>query len=186
MSGGISSSYPYKILLIDPLTCNGCRECEIVCAARHAGNRKIAQKRIRVLGAAFGDASLFVPSTCRQCADPPCMAVCPRNAIRLDHVLKRVVLDPGLCVGCAMCVAACPNGSMAFADELGLPYKCELCDGDPECVRACETQALKYVELHELHHPRVRRTAHSFVASLYGPRNGIIKKTVEQADKEQV
>jgi len=47
---------------------------------------------------------------------------------------------------------------MAFAHDVGLPYKCELCDGDPECVRVCEKRALEY-RPHKMHHPNVRQSA---------------------------
>ncbi len=130
-----------KVLLIDPFKCDGCKECETACTMRHTGYRKIARKRIEVMGTGSGDENFFVPFTCQQCVDPPCMAVCPKNAITRDLDLARVVLDTSLCVGCAMCVSACPTGSMAFAHDFGFPYKCELCDGEPQCVRVCEKKA---------------------------------------------
>jgi len=154
-----------KALHIDPFKCDGCKECETACAAKHTGSRRIARKRIGVLGSVApgngderGRGGFFVPSTCQQCIDPPCMAICPKNAIRRDHDPERVVLDTSLCVGCTMCVSACPTGSMAFAHDVGLPYKCELCDGDPECVRVCERRALEY-RPHKLNHPNVRQSA---------------------------
>ena len=152
-----------RALHIDPLKCDGCRECETACATRHKGSRKIARKRIGILGGGPGNGdekgTFFVPSTCQQCVDPPCMAICPKNAIRRDSDPERVVLDTSLCVGCTMCVSACPTGSMAFAHDVGLPYKCELCDGDPECVRVCERRALEYRPAYKLHHPTVRQSA---------------------------
>ena len=151
------------MLHIDPFKCDGCKECETACAARHTGNRRIARRRIGVLGSGPGNGdgkgTFFVPSTCQQCVDPPCMAICPKNAIRREHDPERVVLDTSLCVGCTMCVSACPTGSMAFAHDVGLPYKCELCDGDPQCVRVCERRALEYLPSYKLHHPRVRQSA---------------------------
>jgi len=87
------------------------------------------------------------------------MAICPKNAIRRDPQFNRVVLDASVCVGCAMCVSACPTGSMAFAHDVGLPYKCELCDGEPECVRVCEKKALEYLPSYKLHQSRARQSA---------------------------
>ena len=26
-----------------------------------------------------------------------------------------------------------------------MAYKCDLCDGDPECVKCCDAEAIKYV-----------------------------------------
>ncbi len=161
-----------KVLLIDPLKCDGCKECETACAQKHAGNRKIGLKRIEVMGT--GDGSFFVPSACRQCVEPPCMAVCPKKAISRDLHLERVIIDTKLCVGCAMCVSACPTGSTTFAHDLGLPYKCDLCDGNPECVRVCEKKALTYVESDRLHYPRVRQYARTMLGSLCRPRDRML------------
>ncbi len=152
-----------KVLVADPLKCDGCKECEAACVLRHAGNRKIALKRIEVMGS--GDGNFYVPSTCRQCTEPPCMSVCPRNAISRDPNLDRVVIDTKQCVGCAMCVSACPTGSMAFAHDLGLPYKCDLCDGEPQCVRVCEKGALKYSASDRLHYPRIRESARTILGA---------------------
>ena len=146
-----------KVLLIDPFKCDGCKECETACTMRHTGYRRIARKRIEIMGTGSGDENFFVPFTCQQCVDPPCMAVCPKNAITRDLDLARVVLDTSLCVGCTLCVSACPTGSMAFAHDFGFPYKCELCDGEPQCVRVCEKKALEYVEPYRFQRQRAQQ-----------------------------
>jgi len=134
------------------------------------------------MGTGSGDGDFFVPFTCQQCADPPCMAVCPKKAITRDLDLARVVLDASLCVGCKMCVAACPTGAMAFADEFGFPYKCELCDGEPECVRVCEKKALEYVEPHRLQHQRAQLEAARLCGAIRGGHTA--KGNEEQAGKQ--
>ncbi len=166
-----------KVLLVDPLKCDGCRDCEKACAEKHAGNRKIGLKRIQIMGT--GDGTFFVPSTCRQCVEPPCMSVCPKGAISRDLQLERVVVDTKLCVGCTMCVSACPSGSMTFAHDLGLPYKCDLCDGDPQCVQACGKKAIQYVESNRLHHTRVRESARAMLGGRVRPRERILQAMKE-------
>ncbi len=162
-----------KVLLIDPFKCNGCKECETACATRHAGYRRIARKRIEVMGTGSGEGDFFVPFTCQQCVDPPCLAVCPKNAITRDLDLARVVLDTRLCVGCRMCVAACPTGSMAFAHDRGFAYKCDLCDGEPQCVRVCEKKALEYVEPHSFQYQRAQQAASRLCGAL---KDGMLKR----------
>jgi anaerobic carbon-monoxide dehydrogenase iron sulfur subunit len=159
-----------KVLVIDPFKCDGCKECETVCATRHTGYRRIARKRIEVMGTAAGDANFFVPFTCQQCVDAPCVAVCPKKAITQDLNLARVVVDTSLCVGCKMCVSACPTGSMAFAHDFGFPYKCELCDGEPQCVLVCEKKALEYMEPYKFQSQRALQTGARFCNALQGPR----------------
>ena len=157
-----------KALLIDPFKCDGCKECETACAVRHAGYRRVARQRIEVKGIGAGDEGFFVPFICQQCVDPPCMAVCPKDAISRDPSLGRIVLDIKLCVGCKMCVSACPFGSMAFAHDFGIPYKCDLCDGDPQCVRVCEKRALEYAELSKFQRWRAQQTCSKLYPALKG------------------
>jgi len=75
------------------------------------------------------------------------MAVCPKDAISRDEELGRVMVDYDLCIGCKMCVAACPFGGMGVDTVLRRVVKCDLCDGDPTCVRFCQPEALQYVPL---------------------------------------
>jgi carbon-monoxide dehydrogenase iron sulfur subunit len=147
-----------KVMMIDPLRCTGCRECEKACSAKHEGMRESPRTRIQVITSDF-HGGFYMPSACQQCTNPPCMAVCPKGAISLDPVLERVMIRQDLCVGCKMCVSACPIGAMGFDPNLGLAYKCDLCGGDPECVRVCEPGALSYVDPCDLQHPRMMESA---------------------------
>ena len=61
-----------------------------------------------------------------------------KEAISRDADRLRTVIDYNLCVGCRMCVYACPFGAMGFDADRGRPYKCDLCGGDPLCVKFCE------------------------------------------------
>lgn len=59
-----------------------------------------------------------------------------------------VVVDYDTCTGCGECVDACPYGLIDLNDD-GFAYKCDLCAGDPECVKVCQPQALVYAVLDE-------------------------------------
>ena len=87
---------------------------------------------------------------CQQCLSAPCQAVCPVKAISRDESLNRVSIDYDLCIGCRMCVAVCPFGAMGFDSLASKVIKCDLCDGDPQCVRFCETKAIQYVDASEV------------------------------------
>ena len=56
-----------------------------------------------------------------------------------------MVVDQDRCLGCKMCVLACPFGGMAWEGERGRPIKCDLCGGEPECAHMCPTGAIRYV-----------------------------------------
>jgi Fe-S-cluster-containing hydrogenase component 2 len=61
-----------------------------------------------------------------------------------------VVVDEALCVGCRMCVVACPFGCIHFENSRGVAVKCNLCDGEPRCVQNCMSGALHYADMNEL------------------------------------
>ena len=92
------------------------------------------------------------------------MAVCPKEAIFRDAELSRVMINYDLCIGCKMCVPACPFGAMGFDADRGRVFKCDLCDGDPQCVRFCDMKAVDYVETSKYQYPRMREAAENFSA----------------------
>jgi Fe-S-cluster-containing dehydrogenase component len=53
-----------------------------------------------------------------------------------------VRIDEELCIGCEACVSQCPLGVMMALPEKVV--KCELCNGDPQCVKYCATGAIEY------------------------------------------
>ena len=154
-----------KVLSVNPKNCNGCRDCETACAARFSDDANPAYSRIRVIDG-NSEGTFFLPTTCQHCDDPPCMAVCPNAAIYRDNELNRVVINLNLCIGCKLCVSACPFGAMGFDNSKGFAFKCDLCDGDPKCVGACETAALEYIDGHKLNHARMRESADKHYAVL--------------------
>jgi Fe-S-cluster-containing hydrogenase component 2 len=98
-----------KILTVDPEKCTGCRNCELVCSVRHNGVSNPSLARIQIVK--WEDIGVYIPMSCQQCEDAPCMAVCPKDAIYRDEDLERIRINHELCIGCKMCVAACPFGA---------------------------------------------------------------------------
>jgi Fe-S-cluster-containing hydrogenase component 2 len=45
-----------------------------------------------------------------------------------------------------MCAMVCPFGTIEFSTIERRAVKCELCDGEPECVKFCVTGALQFKE----------------------------------------
>ncbi|MBW2063593.1 MAG: 4Fe-4S dicluster domain-containing protein [Deltaproteobacteria bacterium] len=150
-----------KMIFIEPGNCNGCKDCETVCSIRQNGFDDPEFSCIRILKLDDND-DFYLPTTCQQCEAPPCMAACPEKAIYRDEELGRVMIDKGRCIGCRMCFSACPTGAMGFDEPRGLAFKCDLCDGSPECVRICEPKALTFVEPHRAQYPRILASAKKF------------------------
>ena len=137
-----------KTLYIDYQKCTGCRLCELVCAVFHDGISNPVRSRIKVMK--WEAEGLYIPMTCQQCQDAPCLNVCPVKAISRDEELGRVFVDYDVCIGCRSCVAVCPFGAMNFNIKDKQVFKCDLCDGDPQCVRFCEEKAIDYLEMDDV------------------------------------
>ncbi len=126
-----------KRVLVDQKYCTGCRYCEIVCSLSHEDEVNCRKSRIRVSGETLE--GLDQPLVCApdKCKTMPCIDSCPVNAIKVDEKLDFPILDMELCIGCRACVNACPINAVFFDDERNKALKCDLCRGDPECVKRC-------------------------------------------------
>jgi len=144
-----------KVLQINYEKCTGCRLCELVCSVFHDGVSNASRSRIKVMK--WEAEGLYIPMSCQQCQDAPCMLICPVKAISRDETLSRVMVNHDKCIGCRSCVTVCPFGAMGFNVIDRKNFKCDLCDGDPQCVRFCEVKAVDYVEPDRWPLPRRKR-----------------------------
>ena len=71
------------------------------------------------------------------------MQACPVNAIDIDENIGAPVVIDEVCVGCKLCVIACPFGTIFFDKTTERAAKCDLCSGDPACAHACPTDAIR-------------------------------------------
>lgn len=136
-----------KVLFLEPEKCTGCRLCALACSLRHEGYLSLVHSRNEIIS--LPRKGIFVNITCRQCTNPPCEAVCPQRAISRDPGTGAMVVDADRCIGCQSCVIACPIGGVTKNMETGKIVKCNLCDGDPECVKQCAYGAIRYISLSE-------------------------------------
>ncbi len=90
------------VLLIDENLCVGCDNCEKACADSHEGLSRLD----REAGRSY--AHLHVPTSCRHCEHPHCMADCPPNAIHRGPDGEVYIDDT--CIGCGNCQRNCPYG----------------------------------------------------------------------------
>lgn len=146
-----------KVLVIDPTVCDGCKVCEIVCSLKNDGVCAPERSRIRVIR--YEEKGVFVPVTCLHCEDAPCVRVCPVRALYRDPETNAVLVDEEICVGCRLCMYVCPLGAPVFDAEQGKIVKCNLCDGDPTCVKFCSRKAIRYMPVEKLSAMRKREGA---------------------------
>jgi cGMP-dependent protein kinase 2 len=90
------------VLLIDENLCVGCDNCEKACADSHDGLSRLDREAGRTY------AHLHVPTSCRHCEHPHCMADCPPVAIHRGPDGEVFIDDT--CIGCGNCQRNCPYG----------------------------------------------------------------------------
>lgn len=95
------------VLLIDEKLCVGCDNCEKACADSHEGLSRLNREAGRTF------AHLHVPTSCRHCEHPHCMADCPPNAINRGPDGEVYINDT--CIGCGNCQRNCPYGVIRMA-----------------------------------------------------------------------
>ncbi|HRQ73916.1 MAG TPA: 4Fe-4S dicluster domain-containing protein [Phycisphaerales bacterium] len=169
--------------------CIGCRKCVHACVAENNQSRSPEVQYIRVIEMPRGtmdmekgnhhydrptvpdDGHFYLPVQCHQCANPPCVKVCPVEATWQDAD-GITVIDYDWCIGCRYCEAACPYWARRFnfskprlpADQVnpnmgylsnrprdkGVMEKCHYClqrtrqGRMPACLEVCPTGARKF------------------------------------------
>lgn len=136
-------------LVTDPTTCVGCRTCEIVCSLSHDSICRPSLSRVKVSYDPTNSLPMIcaMPDVCRQCNMADCYLACAYEALQIDPKTGARVIDPEKCVGCGECLAACPWNMIVPNEDEGRNSKCDLCGGDPQCVKYCPAGAIKFIQL---------------------------------------
>jgi anaerobic carbon-monoxide dehydrogenase iron sulfur subunit len=136
-------------VLISNSKCTGCHMCELACSAWHEGGFQPSLSRLRVVvNPTAGKSKGYV---CLQSACRKCVPVCPVGALTESDGLVKV--DEDLCDACSgrpggpACVDVCPMGVIAIHPTTGKAFKCDLCDGEPQCIRYCQNPEVAAVSL---------------------------------------
>ena len=126
------------MISIDVSKCSGCKRCEVSCSFIRTGGTGRAQSRIKVMK--VEEIGIDFPVLCQLCKERFC-ADCPEGAIQTGE-LGQILVDASLCNGCGLCERLCPIGAIELNQKN--PYVCDLCEGDPECVKECNLGALRF------------------------------------------
>jgi dimethyl sulfoxide reductase iron-sulfur subunit len=153
-------------MVIDMRRCDGCKKCTEACQTAHQLPKSFEWIKVGEVVTTVGT-RYFMPVPCMQCENAPCLRVCPVGATFRDGE-GVVLVDQDRCIGCRMCMAACPFGRRYFNDadppqaaglrkptpqypvpqQKGTVGKCMFCvhatgDGKlPACVEVCSMYAL--------------------------------------------
>lgn len=161
-------------MVIDLRKCDGCKKCTDACQETHHLPANFEWIKVFEVKDKHGG-QYFMPRPCFQCENAPCLRVCPVAATfkEEDGV---VLVDQERCIGCRMCMAACPYGARYFnyvdppaysnpfgkatpqfpvPQQKGTVGKCMFCvhktdEGQlPACVEACGMKAIYIGDLVE-------------------------------------
>ena len=123
---------------IDMAKCSGCRRCEVNCSFFRTGSVGRAKARVKVVK--IEEIGLDYPVSCRQCRERYCLK-CPESAIEIGS-FGQVIVSPTLCISCGTCEKLCPIGAIELVGDI--PFVCDLCGGDPRCVKQCTLGAIVF------------------------------------------
>ena len=160
--------------------CVGCHTCSLACKMQNNVPDGMLWNRVLtedcdVMDGAVGQypnlTRTYLPVACMHCENAACQRVCPTGATYKDEK-GRVEINYDKCIGCRMCMAACPYNARVFnwneperstganyGDKevpervRGVAEKCTLCkertdrDELPMCVRVCPARARVYGDL---------------------------------------
>ena len=171
-------------MVIDLRRCDGCQstgkppQCTQACIEGHFAPEPMEWIQVYEgpLGAGANGATQFLPAPCQQCQNPPCVNVCP-VAATFSTPEGTVLIDQQRCIGCRICMEACPYDRRFFnwgnaplpPEALFMGYhpehqtpairgtvmKCDFCPDLaragrlPYCAQGCPNGAIYYGDLEE-------------------------------------
>ena len=121
-----------------------------------------------------------IPMFCFQCEQAVCKAVCLVHAISRDEETGAIAINQDTCIGCKVCLMACPFGAIGQEPETRVMIKCDLCGGEPKCVRWCPNEAIQYEEAQVAVSTKQRRIVEEYIVnSLLGARKELSSTSEE-------
>ncbi|MDH4334791.1 MAG: 4Fe-4S dicluster domain-containing protein [Chloroflexota bacterium] len=154
-------------MVIDLRRCDGCKKCTEACQAKHYLPPEQEWIKVYTVRDRTG-VEVNIPRLCMHCEDAPCVRVCPVTATFVDRD-GLVLVDQDKCIGCRLCMAACPYEARYFnwtepkvkpplptkatpeypsPQQRGTVGKCVLCVHNikygelPYCLEACTMDAI--------------------------------------------
>ncbi len=168
-------------MVIDLRKCDGCQsvgkppQCTEACIQGHFAPEPMEWIQVYERPLEAGGTQ-FIPTPCQQCQNPPCTNVCPVGAT-FSTPEGMVLIDQQRCIGCRICLAACPFDRRFFnwgdapqppaatfveySPEhqspaiKGTAMKCDFCPDMaragrlPYCAQGCPQKAIYYGDLEE-------------------------------------
>ncbi|NHM14995.1 4Fe-4S dicluster domain-containing protein [Xiamenia xianingshaonis] len=134
-------------MVIDMKNCIGCSSCAMACKIENNLPDNMWWNRILTDGGSeegtpsgaypkAGEASTLAmdifPVACQHCENPACTRVCPVGATYKDPATGAVRQDYDKCIGCRMCMSACPYTGVRSFNWEEPKFAVEFPVGDPD------------------------------------------------------
>ena len=171
-------------MVIDTKRCMACNSCAVACKIENNLPNNIWWNRVMTAGGENLDSPegtyphlkmMNITVACQHCDNPACVKVCPVGATYQDPETGVVRQDYDKCIGCRMCMAACPYTGVrsfnweepqyhldfAVGDADVSPHqkhtveKCTFCwhrlakGVQPACVEVCTARARYFGDLND-------------------------------------
>lgn len=171
-------------MVIDTRRCMACNSCTVACKIENNLPNNTWWNRVMTVGGENLDSPegtypslkmMNVTVACQHCDNPACVKVCPVGATYQDPETGVVRQDYDKCIGCRMCMAACPYTGVrsfnweepqyhldfAVGDADVSPHqkhtveKCTFCwhrlakGVQPACVEVCPARARHFGDLND-------------------------------------
>lgn len=144
-------------MVIDTNRCLACHGCTIACTSENNVPDGHYRSWVKIIekGSYPEVSSHFLPRLCNNCEDAPCLNLCPTGATYRTVQDGVVHVNRDVCVGCRICVEACPYGSRFVNPLTHTADKCDFCYHritrglEPACVDACTGRARIFGDLND-------------------------------------
>jgi len=144
--------------------CSGCHMCELACSAYHDGAYRPSVARL------FSDCNPTTGEikgrTCLQTGCSKCQEACTQDAIETREISVTphgafagkektgdtvkgyvLVVNEEKCNNCGDCYDVCPYDVIKEHPDRQKAFKCDLCDGTPQCIAFCQNPYVLAVDL---------------------------------------
>lgn len=135
--------------VIDNRKCIGCHACSTACKSENEVPLGVYRTWVKYVetGTYPDSRRHFQVTRCNHCANPPCVRICPVEAMyqRDDGIVE---FDSNVCIGCKACMQACPYDAIHVDPDSSTIAKCHYCAHrvevglQPACVVVCPEQAI--------------------------------------------